>query len=327
MSPSTALRRRLTGLALSAVLLAATAGSAAAATAVQLRNSILVADDTVTLGDLFEDAGSASDVVVARAPLPGKQMALRTRGIAALARKHGLNWRRTSNRRTVSVRRDGTPVPHEQITEELELALADRMDGADIEIQIAGRGADLTVARGETPAVAVDDLQLDRTRGRFTAILSVPADSADARRVSLSGRVFQAMSVPVLKNRVAIGEVVQESDLVYRKMRVEKIGRNMVTDASALIGKSPRRPLQLNRPLRADDLGTPVLVEKGSMVTMTFETGLISLTATGRALEKGGRGDVIRVLNTRSRRTVEATVEQPGRVVVGNSRDRIADRR
>ena len=324
MSPSTAFRRRLTGLALSAALLAAAAGSAAAATPVQLRNSILVADDTVTLGDLFADAGSAADVVVAKAPPPGKQIALRARGIAVLARKHGLNWQRTNNRRTVAVRRDGTPVPHEQIVEEIELALADRMDGADIEIRIAGRGAELTVARDETPAVAVDDLRFDRSRGRFTATLAVPADSADARRVSVSGRVFEAITIPVLGNRVAVGEIVQESDLAYRKVRVEKVARNMITDASALIGQSPRRPMQLNRPLRAGDLGTPVLIDKGAIVTMVFQSGPISLTATGRALEKGGQGDVIRVLNTRSRRTVEATVEQPGKVVVGGRQDRIA---
>lgn len=327
MSPSTALRRRLTGLALSAALLAAAVGSAAAATAVQLRNSILVADDTITLGDLFEDAGRAADVFVARAPLPGKKMALRARGIAVLARKHGLKWHRASNRRTVAVRRDGTPVPHEHVAEEIELALVDRMGGTEIQIQIGSGAAGLTVARGETPAVSVDDLQLDRTRGRFTATLALPADSADARRVSVSGRVFQAVQVPVLSRRVPVGEIVQESDLDYRKMRVEKVARNMITDASDLIGKSPKRPLQVNRPLRANDLGTPVLVAKGSLVTMVFETGAISLSATGRALENGGNGDVIRVLNTRSRRTVEALVEGSGKVVVGGREHRLAQRR
>jgi flagellar basal body P-ring formation protein FlgA len=41
------------------------------------------------------------------------------------------------------------------------------------------------------------------------------------------------------------------------------------------------------------------------------------ITARGRAIDDGAKGEVVRVQNTRSRKTIEATVAGPSRVTIG----------
>jgi flagella basal body P-ring formation protein FlgA len=87
-----------------------------------------------------------------------------------------------------------------------------------------------------------------------------------------------------------------------------------VTDAA---GKETRRALKAGEIIRASDLKRPTLVAKGSNVTMLFVAPGMQLTSTGRALEDGGQGDSITVLNPTSYRKVEAVVVKAGTVRVG----------
>jgi len=77
-----------------------------------------------------------------------------------------------------------------------------------------------------------------------------------------------------------------------------------------------RRALRARQPLYAYDIKKPVVVKKGELVTLVFALPGIELTAQGQALADGGKGDVIAVLNARSRRTIEGRVSGPGTVAV-----------
>ncbi|MNF12653.1 flagellar basal body P-ring biosynthesis protein FlgA [compost metagenome] len=57
-------------------------------------------------------------------------------------------------------------------------------------------------------------------------------------------------------------------------------------------------------------------MDKGSLVTITLATENLTLSVQGKALQDGGRGDVIRVVNTQSNRILEATVAGPSIVAV-----------
>lgn len=307
---------RLLLLVIVAVSVAVTSVPAAAATAVQLRGRLVVAGETITLGDLFADAGQAAEVAVARAPAPGNRVLLNAAGVANLARRNGLVWH-TAGARTVAVRRDGRTVPQEEVLAGLRAALAQRIDGTNFELRLTGRNSMPQVALDQDATVAVEDFRLDRERMRFQAVLAVPADAPDAHRVRVTGRVIEVVEIPVLTRPLAGDAVIRRRDIEYRRVAVRQLGRDAVTDASELIGKSPRRRLRSGQPLRVRDLRVPILITKGAAVRMVYRVGQMKLTATGRALEDGAKGDLIRVLNSRSRRTVEVTVLPGGTVAVG----------
>ena len=127
---------------------------------------------------------------------------------------------------------------------------------------------------------------------------------------------MEMIEVPVLRRRMVPGEVIREADIVWQEVRADRISRNVVLDSINLLGKSPRRPVRAERPVRGNELREPVLVAKNSLVTIRLQTARMVLTARGRALEQGAKDDVIRIVNTKSNQIISASVTGPGTVKV-----------
>jgi flagella basal body P-ring formation protein FlgA len=122
--------------------------------------------------------------------------------------------------------------------------------------------------------------------------------------------------VPVLARRIGAGEVIGPRDIDYVALQADRVASNVVTDAASLIGAAPRRGLRPGQPVRASEIGAPVLVEKNQMVLLRVQTASMQLTAQGRALQEGARGDTVRVVNTKSNTVVTGTVAEAGLVMV-----------
>jgi flagella basal body P-ring formation protein FlgA len=89
-----------------------------------------------------------------------------------------------------------------------------------------------------------------------------------------------------------------------------------LTDAAQVIGLEARVTLYAGRPILAGDLGAPALVERNQTVSLVFRSSGLSILTEGRALTRGGVGDVIKVMNLASRTTVMGTIEMDGSVSV-----------
>jgi len=76
---------------------------ALAGTPVALKSAIASHGPTITLGDLFDDAGSAADVVVARAAQPGYDAVLDADTVQTAARRAGLDWDNAAGFRRIAV--------------------------------------------------------------------------------------------------------------------------------------------------------------------------------------------------------------------------------
>lgn len=83
-----------------------------------------------------------------------------------------------------------------------------------------------------------------------------------------------------------------------------------------LVGLETRRAIYAGRPVTAADLGPPTLVRRNALVVMSYTAGALDIRTEGRALEAGGEGEVIRVINPGSRRPVRAVVTGANRVEV-----------
>jgi flagella basal body P-ring formation protein FlgA len=139
------------------------------------------------------------------------------------------------------------------------------------------------------------------------------------RHVRVAGRIHRVSGGPVLARRVMRGEIISERDIEWLQLRSGRIPHNTVLDADALIGLSPKRTLRAGAPVRMSEVQQPVLVSKGAHVTLGLETPSRTVTARGRALEDGARGDTIRVTNAQSHTVVEGEVTGAGTVAVSPS--------
>ena len=69
-------------------------------------------------------------------------------------------------------------------------------------------------------------------------------------------------------------------------------------------------------PVRQTSVRRPILVPKGSLVTIILNAPKMILTAQGKAINAGSEGDTIQVKNTQSNTIVDAEVISSGRVAV-----------
>ena len=124
---------------------------------------------------------------------------------------------------------------------------------------------------------------------------------------------FGGVRVVVPGHDIARGTTLAESDLTYGTA-VNDVMNGTATTMNDLVGMQARRTLRAGEMLRLEDVRHPVVVAKGSTVTMTFEAPGLVLTASGRAMSEGGVGDTVTVQNPASYRQISAIVTGPGQV-------------
>lgn len=310
--------RKQLRLALAAALLASApiVASAQGPVPVALKHHAVIHGDIVRLGDLFEGLSEEANIAVARSPKPGVQVELDARWLAALARGHDLAWRPQSRFDRIQVERASLTISSEQIRDSILMALADQAPEADFEIALDNPAMQLMLPAEAEGSLAARGLVYHAASGRFRAQLVSPADGPPALRSGVSGRAVKMKEIPVLRRRVATGEAISEDDITWKRIRHDRSQRAIVHELEDLLGKSPRRPISVDQPVRLGDLREPIVVAKNSLVVIRLVTDRMTLTAQGRALENGSQGAGIRVVNTKSNTVINATVAQAGLVEV-----------
>lgn len=112
---------------------------------------------------------------------------------------------------------------------------------------------------------------------------------------------------------IRAGEVIERHDLTV----VEASIPGTVTGVEGIAGQEARVALYPGRPIRAAQIGPPAVVERNQPVPLAYHAGGLAITTEGRALARGGTGDVIPVLNLSSRNTVKGRIMSDGTIRVG----------
>lgn len=288
--------------------------------AVSLNNRVVVDDHLIRLGDLFNNAGDKANIAVAYAPKPGKRASFDARWLYKVARAYKLDWRPFSRLTQAVVERDSQIIDRDIIRAEITEALRDKGLEPDMRVQLSDTMASLYVPGESDGSVSVEDVVYRARTGRFTAIVASPADSPTAQRIRISGKVHRMVDVPVLKNRVARGDVITEQDITWVQVKAKSLKYAIIEHESDLIGMTLKRMARPGQPIRASDLTRPLIVKKGEIVTVRLKVGAMSLTTQAKALEGGSRGDQIRVTNTKSNKTLDAIIIGSGLVKVETAR-------
>ena len=89
------------------------------------------------------------------------------------------------------------------------------------------------------------------------------------------------------------------------------------TEISAIIGMETRVALYAGRPIYMSDLGFPAVVNRNQIIPLIYDRGIVKIATEGRALDRAGPGEMIRVMNINSRSTVTARIGMDGAAYVG----------
>ena len=306
MKHSRARRRPLAASLLTGCAAALLSWHAAAAT---LKPYVVVQGDAVRLGDIFEGAGRKGETALFRAPEPGQSVMLTGKWLREVARTHGLEWRPVPGLDTSLVERSSNVVRPDRIRAALHAALAKRIGPPKkFEVALDNPTIELHLPVRMPAEVTVRQLQLDPSSNRFAATLVAPDDRPGAAVAPVAGRIYELVEVPVPTRRIRAGETIGRDDVTLQSMRAEAVSQNVLTSLDHVVGKSARHSLLDGRPLNGSDVREPQLVQRGGIVTMTYRTDNLVITAHGKARENGTAGQVVQVQNLNSGKIVEAVV-------------------
>ena len=159
-------------------------------------------------------------------------------------------------------------------------------------------------------------MNLRQDQNRFDAVLVAPSKEEPLQTLRVSGSIQRMIDVPVLTSTIRKGMVIGARDIDMISIPESDVRHDMALSADDLIGMTPRRVILPSKTVHMNDLQAPLIVERGDIVTMIFDDGGMRLTAKGKALENGAKGDLVRVSNSSSSRNVEAVVTAQREVLV-----------
>jgi flagella basal body P-ring formation protein FlgA len=286
-----------------------------AAAAATLREYGEISSPTVHLADLFDNLGTAPNRVLGPSPAPGDKITVEAPQLAAIARDYAVDWRPDSGSERIILRRASERLDLVSVLKPLRAALTEQGAPAEGDIALPGFDPPLLPA-GARPSPTITDTNFDPASGRFSATLNVSVPGMDLVMAHLSGQVSVMLEAAVLTHHLHPGTILKAEDLRASRVRVSLLRGGTPIAVTVALGQALRHDLPPGQPLTTGDVSRPVLVARNSAVRMRLDTGEISLSAQGLALEDGGLGETVRVQNPTSKAVVLATVTSPGEVRV-----------
>ncbi len=285
-----------------------------------LKREARIVSDIVRIGDLVDNAGAVAEVAIFRAPDLGQTGSVPASRVIEAVRPHQITGLDTRGIGEVVVVRASRAISAKDIEARLLQALAGQYglpDSKDLAITFDHALRTLHVEPGATAQLEVSRLSFDPRTRRFDARLTVPG-SAVARGMPLrfTGAVVETIEAVIPLRAIAQNEVIKASDVMIERRPKSQFSGSPVLAIEDVLEFAAKRPLQMGQAIRQSDVTKPELVTRNETVTMLFHAPGMLLSYRGKALEAGAMGDVISVLNTQSKRTIQATVSGPSQVTV-----------
>mgnify|MGYP000635539210 FL=1 len=92
-----------------------------------------------------------------------------------------------------------------------------------------------------------------------------------------------------------------------------------LSDSATAVGQETRVIVYAGKPIHAEDLGPTAIIERNQIIPLSYSVGALSILTEGRALARGGAGEMIEVMNLSSRTKVLGQIGPDGVVHVGPS--------
>jgi flagella basal body P-ring formation protein FlgA len=291
-----------------------------------LRASVTVSGEVVRIGDVIDNAGTAAQIAIYRAPDLGTTGSLPTAQVLSALRAHQVIGVDTRDLRMIQVTRLARTLESKDIEFQVAHALEHRGglgDAASLNLTFDRDVQDLRLDASNTGAMQAAAVRYEPRNNRFDVTFEIANDSISTpTRLRFTGTAIETVEAAVLARNVERNEVLKASDVVVERRPKAEVGPDVATRDRAL-GMQARRQLRFGQALKIADLAKPDLVQRDQNVTLIYESPGLYLTIRGKALEGGTEGDVVNVLNLQSKRTVSGVVTGRGQVSISVATPRL----
>jgi len=312
-------------LTLAFALLAITSAAASAQSrddfiaAPALRANVTVTGDLVRIGDVIDNAGSAAQIAIYRAPDLGTTGTMPVDRVLAALRAHQVIGVVTRNLQEISITRLARTLESKDIEAAIGRALQHKNglgDAANLSLTFDRDVQDLRLDASHTGAMQAVSTRFDARSNRYDVTFEVANETAAApTKLRFTGTAIETVEAAILARGVERNEVIKSSDVVIERRPKAEVGNDLAARDRA-VGMQARRQLRIGQALKTSDLARPDLVQKDQAVVLIYQAVGLHLTIRGKALEGGTEGDVVSVMNLQSKRTVSGVVTGRGQVSI-----------
>jgi len=122
--------------------------------------------------------------------------------------------------------------------------------------------------------------------------------------------------VIILKQPVRRGDIITKDILLTEKRNIAKLRSGYFSTPQPIVSKQATRNLAIGAVINQSNITEPKLIKRGEKVTIKASSKNLEISVTGIALMDGIKKQNIRVKNVTTNKTIMATVEKQGLVVV-----------
>ncbi len=155
-----------------------------------------------------------------------------------------------------------------------------------------------------------------RMLGRVALEVKIRVNGVPARTVRVCGKVEAYRDVICAAHDLRRGDLITASSITVKKMPLSRIRNQTVLSTAEVMGMAVKRAVRAGQPIIRQAVAPPVVVKRGSRVTILAQSPTLTIRVPGKAVEPGSAGDFIRVKNLQSRKEIVARVQDSRTVTV-----------
>ena len=310
-----------TALALSLIV-----SSAFCETTIELKPQALVMRDTFKISDVAyisgggEESDRVSDIELGRAPILGSKRSVGKNDLYRALDSAGVDIamiKFSGSEKSEVVRKTRRVSGAELIEAATDFALQNMpWDESEVIIEPGRTPSAITVPYGAVD-IEIEEANMGDWAGYVILRAKVLVDGRERERVRLRLKIRVFKEIYVSSKRLLKNHIITDADVELKRIELtnKKVGK-FVTDRSEIIGRRVLRMVSSNKFILGSNLGQPLMVKRDDVVTVIARRGNIYIEVTGRALQDGSKGDIIKVRNIDSKRLLTAEVISDDKVAI-----------
>ena len=255
--------------------------------------------------------GELEDVFLASAPPSGMSFRISRETVGKSIRNAGIEGVTLAGARVVRVRNSTRILDQQEMVSAVQSFLKSRLinRNGDVEIKtIFVPRQRILLPGGGNVQLMVQAPPNTRFIGRTPLILRVIRGASEIRRIWVTAEIAIYMDVPVARRPIRAMETLKAADFEFRRQDMASMPSDTITSVPEFHGAIAIRAISPGSMVRKSDVKFPYLVKRGHLVHISARSGGLSITAIGKSLDAGRKGDLIRVINIDSKKPVHARI-------------------
>ena len=218
-----------------------------------LRANVQVSGDLVRIGDVIDNAGSAAQIAIYRAPDLGTTGSLPVAQVLNTLRAHQVIGVDTSGLKEISVTRLARALEGKDIELQIARALERRNglgDAANLSLTFDRDPGDVRLDAGFTGAMQATIVRYDNRNGRFDVTFEIGNENgAAAAKLRFTGTAIETVEAAVLARNVERNEILKSSDVMVERRPKAEVGADAAARDRA-VGMQARRQLRAGQAIK-----------------------------------------------------------------------------